>query len=186
MKKFRGKSIALLAVLAVMLALPVSGTMAYLVVGTDELVNTFTPVQVDTVIRENVVKGSKSAIKVENKNDEKNIPVYVRVAVVGNWVNASGQIVAPWTASTTPASGWTYSTEDHFYYYNSVLEVGAQTGELFSAAIAETGKPDGADHLVVTVVHQSIQSVGWPEGVDTAQEAFAHAAQSVRTPADGQ
>lgn len=156
MKKFHGKSIVLLAVLAVMLALPVSGTMAYLVVGTGELVNTFTPVQVDTVINETVVKGSKSAIKVENKVDEKNIPVYVRVAVVGNWVNESGQIVAPWTAPAC-ASGWT-KAGDGFYYYNSVLQVGAETSELFSAAITEEGKPDGADHLVVTVVHQSVQA----------------------------
>ncbi len=185
MKKFRGKSIVLLAALAVMMALPISGTMAYLVVGTGELVNTFTPVQVDTVIKETVVKGSKSEIKVENKKLEKNIPVYVRVAVVGNWVNADGQIVAPWTAPATPTSDWTKAS-DGFYYYNSVLQVGAETSVLFSDAITEAGKPSGADHLVVTVVHQSIQSVGWPEGVDTAQEAFIAAAQSVRTPADGQ
>lgn len=185
MKKFRGKAIMLLAVLAVLMALPISGTMAYLMVGTDELVNTFTPVQVDTVIRETVVKGSKSAIKVENKNDVKNIPVYVRVAVVGNWVNENGQIVAPWTAPATPASDWT-KADDGFYYYNSVLQVGAETSPLFSNAITEADKPDGADHLVVTVVHQSIQSVGWPADVNSAQEAFAHAAQSVRTPADGQ
>lgn len=184
MKKFHGKSIVLLAVLAVMLALPVSGTMAYLVVGTGELVNTFTPVQVDTVINETVVKGSKSAIKVENKDDEKNIPVYVRVAVVGNWVNESGQIVAPWPAPAC-ASGWT-KAGDGFYYYNSVLQVGTETSELFSVAITEEGKPDGADHLVVTVVHQAVQAAGWPAGVDSAQEAFTAAAQSVQTPTDGQ
>ena len=181
MKRFPGKTIVLLAALAVMLVLPLGSAMAYLAVGTGELVNTFTPVQVDTKINETIAVNSKSAIKVENKQDERNrnIPVYVRVAVVGNWVDANGKIVAPWTAPETPADGWTRGT-DTFYYYVSILEVGKETTPLFDAAITEDGKPDGAERLMVTVVHQSIQAAGWPADVDTAQEAFAAAAGSVK------
>lgn len=186
MKKFHGKSIVLLAVLAVMLALPVSGTMAYLVVGTGELVNTFTPVQVDTVINETVVKGSKSAIKVENKDDEKNIPVYVRVAIVGNWVDEAGNIVKSWNGPVSIDGTYWTSGNDGFYYYSSVLAVGAQTENLLRDPIKDDDIPADAHHLEVIVVHQAIQAAGWPAGVDSAQEAFTAAAQSVQTPTDGQ
>lgn len=179
MKRIPVKTLVLLAAAAVLLTFAVGGTVAFLTAGPKVVVNTFSPVQVDTKIVENLSVESKSGIAVQNPQNDKSIPAYVRVAVVGNWVDAEGNIVAPWSAPTSPASGWTRGN-DGFYYYNSILAVGKTTSDLFSSAITHAGMPEDAHHLMVTVVHQSIQAAGMPSTVDTAQEAFAHAAASVK------
>ena len=160
MKRFPKKPLVLLIGIALLLTFTVSGTVAFLADNTAELTNTFTPVEVDTKIIENVSAGAKSSIKVQNIQADNHIPVYVRVAVVGNWVDENGAIVAPWELSAYNTASWT-KRSDGFYYYNSVLPVGDTTAELLaSGGIKESDytRPEGADHLVVTVVHQSIQA----------------------------
>jgi hypothetical protein len=187
MKKISRKTLALLAALLLLMALPVHGTVAFLADRTGAIPNTFTPVEVDTVIVETVAKGEKTSIAVQNPRADNHIDAYVRVVVVGNWVDADGNIVAPWSLDSYNTSSWTKNGQ--FYYYNQVLTVGQTTDNLLTGSgikEADLAKPKGADHLVVTVVHQSIQAAGWPDSVDTAQEAFEQAAQSVRQPAQGQ
>lgn len=179
MKRFPKKPIVLLIAVALLLTFVVSGTVAFLADRTNQVINTFTPVEVDTKIIEDISAGSKSSIKVQNIQADNHIPAYVRVAVVGHWVDAQGNIVAEWKLGGYNTASWTQGN-DGFYYYNSVLNVGVTTENLLSAPINGTVKPAGATDLIVTVVHQSIQAAGWPDGVDTAQEAFAAAAESVK------
>lgn len=157
MKKSHRKALVLLVCTVLLMAVGVSGTVAFLADNTDSLTNTFTPVVVDTKINETVAAGSKSSIKVYNNPGDNHIDAYVRVAVYGNWVDTSGKIVAPWNG---PVSLNTASWEKvgDFYYYKSVLAVGKETENLLSYPISEGTKPNGADHLVVTVVHQAIQA----------------------------
>lgn len=173
MKKLHRKSFVLLIALALLLTCAVSGTAAYLTIGSGPVINTFTPVQVDTKIVETLqqVNGvqTKSGIQVLNKDLTTNIPVYVRVAVYGNWVDATGRIIAPWSGlSEYNADMWT--KVGNYYYYKDVLEVGATTENLLAAAapILEEGKPDGVQRLEVTVIHQSIQA----EPVGAVQDAW--------------
>lgn len=173
MKKLHKKSLVLLIALALLLTCVVSGTVAYLSVGSGPVTNTFTPVQVDTKIVETLqnINGvqKKSGIQVLNKNLETNIPVYVRVAVYGNWVDANGHIIAPWSGlSKYNEEKWT--KEGNYYYYKDVLAVGETTENLLAAdaQIYEESKPDGVQRLEVTVIHQSIQT----EPVGAVQEAW--------------
>lgn len=157
MMKLNKRSLVLLIAVTLLLTFTVSGTVAFLAAGTDPVTNVFTPVEVDTFIDEDVSVGSKSEIKVINKETDKTIPVYVRVAVAGNWVDEAGNIVAPWDDDAiTISSAWQKSGE--YYYYTYVLPVGATTPNLLATAITDAGMPVGAHHLEVTVVHQSIQA----------------------------
>lgn len=167
MKKFPKKPVVLLIAVTLLLTFTVSGTVAFLADNTGELTNTFTPVALDTKIVENVTAGSKSSIAVENIQADNHIPVYVRVAVVGNWVDVDGKIVAPWTLTSYNTADWVLGP-GNFYYYNGVLAVGSTTPNLLSAAIAEENKPSGADRLEVTVVHQSVQA----EPADAVTQAW--------------
>lgn len=156
MKQFPKKPVMLLIAVTLLLTFTVSGTVAFLAANTGELTNTFTPVQVDTKIEEGFKDGTKNSIKVLNKNLDTNIPVYVRVAVFGNWVDENGNIVEPWYGPVSHNDSWEYSGS--FYYYKRVLEVGAYTDELLKTPITWDRKPEGAHHLEVSVVHQAIQA----------------------------
>lgn len=186
MRKAQQKALVLLVCTVLLATIGVSGTVAFLADQTNDLTNTFTPVQVDTMIVETFSNGDKSGIAVLNKQNDKNVPVYVRVAIVGNWVDEAGNIVKSWNDPISVNVTYWTSGNDGFYYYNSVLAVGAQTENLLGKAIKDGDIPAGAHHLEVVVVHQAIQAAGWPAGVDSAQEAFTAAAQSVQTPTGGQ
>lgn len=169
MKKLNTKSLVLLVCVALLLTCAVGSTVAYLVDKTDSITNTFTPAKVTTEITEDFDKKVKSSIKIHNKDES--INVWVRVAIIGNWVK-DGQIVAPWTGTVdcnTP--DWSLES-DGYYYYKSVVEPGKSTTELLKTGITAEMREDGA-HLEITVIHQSIQS----DGIDAenAQAAFAKA-----------
>ena len=168
MKKFHKKSLVLLVCVAMLLTFTVSGTVAFLADNSGSVTNTFTPVKVDTYIDETengvsgVKVGEKSVIKVVNKSGTEYIPVYVRVALAGNWVKmVEGKevIVAPATAAEmtfTLGSDWIKHT-DGFYYYTKVVNPGKSTSDLLGTPITGATKDDGS-YLVVTVVHQAIQT----------------------------
>lgn len=157
MKRFPKKLAVLLAAVTLLLTFTVSGTVAFLTDNTNSLTNTFTPVELDTVIVETVTQGQKTSIAVENIQADNHIDVYVRVAVFGNWVDETGKIVAPWKLTSYNTANWALGPGS-FYYYKGVLKVGDTTPNLLSGAITEAGKPDGAHHLEVTVAHQSVQA----------------------------
>lgn len=157
MKRFPKKLAVLLTAVTLLLTFTVSGTVAFLTENTESLTNTFIPVELDTVIVESVSEGQKTSIAVQNIQADNHIDVYVRVAVLGNWVDANGKIVAPWELTSYNTENWELDA-GNFYYYKGVLAVGDTTPNLLSSAITEADKPDGAHHLEVTVVHQAIQA----------------------------
>lgn len=164
MKKLHKKSLVLLAALALLLTCTVGGTAAFLAVGSGPVTNTFTPAELDTKIVESFKDSAsgavKSSIKVENTGT---VDAYVRVGVYGYWAvkDSSGteKIVAPWSSTVTPATGWEEKS-DGWYYYTSALKPGTKTGELLSESITQTGAPAAypSAYLVVNVIHQSIQT----------------------------
>lgn len=154
----RRKSITLAILVVLLLTFAVSGTIAYITTKTDPVKNVFTPAKVDTEISEDFDKETKSRIQIVNNG---NIPVYVRVAIVGNWVDANGNIVKPWEG-TVDYDESTWTLKDGYYYYNTAIAAQNTTDDtdkttnLLKTPIKTTSN-DGLT-LVVTVIHQSIQT----------------------------
>ena len=155
----RRKSILLAALVVLLLTFSVSGTIAWLTTSTKPIENTFTPATVDTEIVETFTNNVKSSITVKNNGTAS---AYVRVALVANWVNANGEIVAPASVDLTGKlnSNWTKSGE--YYYYTKEVPVGEATSNLLAENQTITQPSDGpADaSLQIVVLHQSIQAQG--------------------------
>jgi len=86
--------------------------------------------------------------------------VYVRAAVVGNWVE-DGIIVSPWTVSsgdinlTTNGIGWIYNeTDDFFYYTEPILGYDTAEKDLISTITKGTGIQNA--ELQVSVALQAV------------------------------
>lgn len=165
MKTMKMKSILLLALVAALLLGTVGGTVAYLVTSTGPVTNTFTPGVVDVEINDTVLDGVKSNIVVTNKS---NVDCYLRVAVVGYWVNDAGQIIGKWDDSLTPNAGWTKVGD--YYYYDSIVKPTTETVTFMSGSYTQPTREDGA-HLEMDIMVQGIQAEGM-EDVNSAQKAF--------------
>lgn len=171
MKNMKIKSMLLLALVAMLLLGSVGGTVAFLVTSTNSVENVFTPANLDTDIVEVVEGNVKKSITVMNNG---NVPVYVRVAIIGYYVDdKTGNIVAPWGGTPSYNVEYWERGSDGFYYYKFEVQPGDSTKNLLSSPIAAdtTTYPDA--HLVITVMHQSIQAEGLPSNVTSAQQAFA-------------
>ena len=153
MKNVNRKSIVLLICVTLLLTFTVSGTVAYLVDASGPVENVFTPANVKTDIEESFDGNTKSSIKIVNQGT---VAVYVRVAVIGNWVNDAGKVVAPWTGTFDLGSGWIKGT-DGYYYHQAPVAANGKTSELLGSSITEADALEGT-HLVITVIHQSIQA----------------------------
>ena len=184
MKKLNKKYLVLLACVALLLTCSVGSTVAFLVDKADEVTNTFTPTHLATDVVEDFKDGTtKNSIKIRNNG---NIDAWVRVAIFGYWVDVNDAIVAPWEGTVSVTSAWTLAS-DGYYYYNERLKPSDDpmteavedvlSEELLAAPITQPSeKPTGADHLIITVIHQSIQADGI---ADSAQAAFAAAKSSI-------
>ena len=148
--RFTGKkAIALLALTIVLSVAVVGGTLAFIITKTNALTNIFTPAKVDINIDGN---------EVENTGD---IPVYVRVAVVANWVekDANGNVVA--IHSTTPtvniamSSNWVLGS-DGFYYYKLPVAAGDKITPVEN--VTSDAAPSSDYTLQVQVLSSAIQS----------------------------
>lgn len=160
MKTLNKKIIALLISVTLLLTFTVGGTVAYLVDASGPVENQFKPGKVDTEITEEVENGTKSVIKITNNQDS--IDVYVRVAIIGNWVitdtnTNQDMIVGSWTPAANQYNTTDWFTNGSYYYYKYVVAPGGSTSDLLANDINEKTRADGA-HLEITVVHQSIQA----------------------------
>lgn len=179
MKLMNKKSILLIA-LAALILVSVGGTLAYLIDDTTPVVNTFEPVTTGTIIDEpDWNNQTKKTVVVKNDGD---IPMYVRVAVVGNWKNSAGEIIKPWDGSITLntvantvaddgiSNGAWQDGGDGYYYFSVPVQPGEKTTNLLAEEITAVPTAEG-DYLVIDIVHQAIQSEGL--GVTSAKAAFA-------------
>lgn len=158
MKTLNKKIIALLISVTLLLTFTVGGTVAYLVDASGPVENQFKPATVDTEITEEVESGTKSVIKITNTQDS--IDVYVRVAIIGNWViteNNVDTVVGTWSPVEGQYNSTDWFTDGSYYYYKYVVAPGDSTSDLLATDIKAETQADGA-HLEITVVHQSIQA----------------------------
>lgn len=155
-----GKKAVVFLALTVALSLAVVGTtIAYIIVKTNELNNTFTPPNVDISI---------SGDDITNTGDT---DVYVRAAVVVNWVSDSDQSIlstmpvagTDYTVEFNTGAGWTKGSDGFWYYTSRPLEA-ANDGDTDNAPTLITSltqtdaqKKDGYT-LTVQVISSAIQA----------------------------
>ena len=86
----RKKTVLLLAMVVLILAGAVGGTLAYIVTSSGPVQNTFTPAHVTCAVEESDFVDGTSTIKnnVTIRNTG-NTSAYIRAAVVANWCDAS-------------------------------------------------------------------------------------------------
>lgn len=153
-----GRKTALILSLCLIFALAVGTTFALLKASTDPVENTFTAAKSETKIVEEFGDGQKTSIKVQNTGTAVS---YVRVKLVMNWVDESGNVSAE-PVGITPVintADWSLGTDGIYYYKMPVAANNGVTTNLLQKPITEPteGKPDGC-HLEVTVLAESIQA----------------------------
>lgn len=179
-KRPRRGVFAAVAAIALVGALAVGGTIAWLTDGTGPVENTFTPSRVTTTIEEKTDEGVKSDVSVKNTGD---VPVYIRAKVVVSWVKTvdgkqevSSQVpvkdedyeITLQTVSfgNLDSSGSTNQWivgDDGFYYHAPSIAPDALTGVLVTSAKQLSGAsvPEGYK-LSVEILSEAIQSL--PDG----------------------
>ena len=153
-----GRKAALILSLCLIFALAVGTTVALLVAHTNAVTNTFTAAESGTHIEEKTEGGEKSSIIVQNTGTATS---YVRVKLVMNWVDKSGNVSAEPVNITVRYDTTNWFEQDSIYYYKTPVGPNMTTDNLLqtNSPITEPteGKPDGC-HLEVTVLAESIQA----------------------------
>lgn len=159
---------ALTICLLLTVVMTVAGTLAYLFTNTDPVTNTFKPAAAPNEIVETMDEDRtvKSNVYVSVPHNEKNVDVYIRVAVVATWQDAQGNI-APTTPTETvdyivdPGSNkWVKSTTDGFYYYTESVAPNGRTENLFDRITVVAGRAPAGHTLHIEIMSQSIQAEG--------------------------
>jgi len=163
----KGKFSFLTLSIIMLLSLAVGGTLAYIVVSSNDVKNQFTPAQVSCEV---VVSGTD--ITVKNTSD---VDAYLRTAIVVNWVVAAGEnagnirglapveavdysLVINSTDSIGDSEKW-YKSGDYYYYKDTVASNTLAATSLVDDIAVLGEKPDGYD-LSVEVVAEAIQADG--------------------------
>ena len=164
-----GRKTALILSLCLIFALAVGTTLAYLKANTSPVTNTFTAAKSDIKIDEDVTGGQKKSIAVINTGTAVS---YVRVKLVMNWVDESGNVSAE-PVNITPSITDNWFLKDGIYYYKTPVAANGKTENLLQTPITQGTAPEGY-HLEVTVLAESIQAApstavqqSWGVGVDS-------------------
>ena len=165
-----GRKTALILSLCLIFALAVGTTFALLKASTDPVENTFTAAKSGTDIVEELDGNQKKSIVVKNTGTAVS---YVRVKLVMNWVDESGNVSAE-PVNITPSITADWFEQGGIYYYK--MPVAANDGvttNLLKDPITQDAAPAGC-HLEVTVLAESIQAApskavtdSWGVGVDS-------------------
>lgn len=165
-----GRKTALILSLCLIFALAVGTTFALLKANTEPVTNTFTAAKSGTDIVEKLDGSQKTSIAVKNTGTAVS---YVRVKLVMNWVDESGNVSAE-PVNITPSITDNWFLKDGIYYYKMpVAANGGETTNLLRTPIKQENAPEGY-HLEVTVLAESIQAApstavqqSWGVGVDS-------------------
>ena len=152
------KAVLLLASLFLIVFAMIGSTVAYLVTGTGELVNTFTPAKTGSDIIDETFKNNvKENVRVTNNGD---IAVYVRAREVIYWVDKDSYILATppadgtYTVTYSNSENWIKGT-DGFYYYKTSVGAGTSTDILIQNVTWIP--PKNGEKLIVDIIAETIQ-----------------------------
>lgn len=167
-----GRKTALILSLCLIFALAVGTTFALLKASTDPVENTFTAAKSGTDIVEELDGNQKKSIVVKNTGTAVS---YVRVKLVMNWVDESGNVSAT-PVNITPSITDDWFEQEGIYYYKTPVAPDGKTENLLKAdsPITEPADKPAGCHLEVTVLAESIQAApskavtdSWGVGVDS-------------------
>ena len=195
MKKNMKKKALLTMSVALLLAVVVGTTLAYILTNTDSVENTFKPSKVSCAVVEDggdpVAAGThntgteKKDVQIKNTGDT---DAYIRVAVVVNWMSADSTRVwatkpvegTDYSITYATGTGWEKGSDGYWYYTQSVPSTDGSnlTGILIENATQLVDKgPVGTDntqyYLSIEIVASAIQTEG--VGATSAQDAWAKA-----------
>lgn len=165
-----GRKTALILSLCLIFALAVGTTFALLKANTEPVTNTFTAAKSGTDIVEELDGSQKTSIIVKNTGTAVS---YVRVKLVMNWVDESGNVSAEPVNITVRYDTTNWFEQDGIYYYKMPVAAKGETTNLLQTPITQGTAPEGY-HLEVTVLAESIQAApskavtdSWGVGVDS-------------------
>lgn len=165
-----GRKTALILSLCLIFALAVGTTFALLKASTAPVENTFTAAKSGTDIVEELDGNQKKSIVVQNTGTAVS---YVRVKLVMNWVDESGNVSATPVNITVDYDNTNWFEQDGIYYYKMPVAAKGETTNLLKDPITQPNAPAGC-HLEVTVLAESIQAApstavqqSWGVGVDS-------------------
>ena len=156
------KRAALLVLSLVMvLSVSVGGTLAYIILQTQEVKNTFQPGEVTTTVTETFNEQEKKNVAFDNTGS--NVDVYVWAKVVVNWVDSQGNLLVETPKEQLEylisynENGW-LKGGDSYWYCRDVVEAETTSPVLITSCkpIQDQG-PAGA-RLQVTILSQSVQA----------------------------
>lgn len=166
------RSLAALIALVLIICVAVGGTIAYIVTQTDKVENKFTPADVQIAIKEEFDGADKSSITVQNVQDDKNVPCYIRVKLVSNMQDKDDNVTGSAAINAFELNDNWFKGDDGCYYYKDVVNVGASTANL----LADDSKITLANGQVVEVLAEGIQATpetavtsAWPVTVVNGQ-----------------
>lgn len=148
-----GRKTALILSLCLIFALAVGTTFALLKANTEPVTNTFTAAKSGTDIVEKLDGSQKTSIAVKNTGTAVS---YVRVKLVMNWVDESGNVSAE-PVNITPSITADWFEQGGIYYYKMPVAANGETTNLLQTPITQGTAPEGY-HLEVTVLAESIQA----------------------------
>lgn len=152
-----GRKTALILSLCLIFALAVGTTFALLKASTAPVENTFTAAKSGTDIVEKLDGSQKKSIVVKNTGTAVS---YVRVKLVMNWVDESGNVSAEPVNITVDYDNTNWFEQDGIYYYKMPVAPDGKTENLLKAdsPITEPADKPAGCHLEVTVLAESIQA----------------------------
>ena len=153
-----GRLTAMVIATALLLALAISGTVAWLTTKDAPITNTFNPSKVACEVTESFNGTVKSSVNVKNTGD---IDAYIRVKLVTYRTNKQGQHIGG-TAEIpafTPGAGW--MEYKGYYYYTKPVAPNAQPEKALIDSIELKASYDDADggRHAIDVMAEAIQSV---------------------------
>ena len=161
-KRRSKKTGTLLFSLVLLLTMMVGGTLAYLTIQTNPVVNQFTPSHVSCTVTESFNGTIKSNVNVTNTSD---IPAYIRVKLVTYRVSDAGENAGKHIGGTADLPAFTLGTgwvkHGEYYYYTQPVAPGASPAANLTDSMTLTGAYSDADggKQVIEVMAEAIQSV---------------------------
>ncbi|MBQ3198936.1 MAG: hypothetical protein IJB67_01020 [Firmicutes bacterium] len=164
------KSLITLASLAIILLVGVGATLAFLVMKSGPVTNTFVPGNVEVTVQESFDGTTKKSVSIKNIG---NVDAYIRVAIIPTWEDDEGNPVGVSASLDDLNITWGSSdkwkkADDGFWYYTSPVPAGDSTENLIASA---TVKTDSAGYnagykMNLQILAQGIQA----DGVDSNDE----------------
>ena len=153
----KGRLTAMVIATAVLLALAIGGTVAWLSTKGAPITNTFKPSKVACEVTENFNGKVKSNVNVENTGDTE---AYIRVKLVTYRTNDAGQHIGGTATIPSFTLGENWVEFGGYYYYTLPVAAGEKPATNLTETMTLTSSYSDADggHQAIDVMAEAIQS----------------------------